>query len=127
MITSLYLGLLGLLYIFMTFETIKARWDNKISLGAGPQNEIAHFTSAHNNFSNYAPLFLLGLFVLEAQSIHPLFLHIASLIFVMGRIFHYLAMRGKKMNFRRRKIGMILTIASLISLFSCNLLCFFLK
>lgn len=122
MITSLYAGLLGLIYFYISFATIKARKKKMISLGSGPNNEIAPIVSAHANFSSYIPILLILTFLLErSQILTPLVLHLCASLFSAGRIFHFLAFRGERMIFRWRKAGMHLTLWPLIFLSLVNI------
>lgn len=110
MITSLYIGLLGILYFIISLETIKARGREKVSLGAGANNEILHLVSAHGNFSSYAPLFLLMMALVEMQNLNSVLLHVVGVTFLLGRVLHYLSMKDKERTFKKRKLGMQLTL-----------------
>lgn len=114
MVTSLYLGILGLMYVYISIETIKARGANKVSLGPGQNNEILHLVSAHSNFASYTPFFLMALFMLEHQTVSRYALHALALVFVLGRVLHFLTMRNQEKTFKYRKAGMMLTLWPLI-------------
>ena len=115
LITSLYAGILGLLFFFISIETIKARRSKQISLGAGSNNEIQHLVSAHSNFSSYAGFFLLALALSEYSRQFPmLLLHVLGLVFVVGRILHFLSMRTEVMDFKKRVAGMMMTLFPLV-------------
>jgi uncharacterized membrane protein YecN with MAPEG domain len=121
MITSFYAGILGLLYFVISLETIKARRKEKISLGAGSENQIIHLVSAHNNFASYVPLFLILLFLIEKAGYHFFFIHLIGIIFFGGRMLHFLTMKNKEKTFTKRKLGMQMTLFPLIilSLMNC--------
>ncbi|MDC1175616.1 MAPEG family protein [Bacteriovoracaceae bacterium] len=117
MISNLYLGLLTLLYVMITLETIKARQRNQISLGAGKTFEIEAIVSAHSNFNSYVPLLMILLFSAEWFMILPKFIiHLLGIMIFLGRTFHFIAFRGNKMNFKLRTIGMHMTIWPLMFL-----------
>ncbi len=125
MITSLYAGILGLLFLTMSIKTIGARRKHQVSLGPGPNNEIIHFVSAHDNFKAYAPLLLLLTFILEAtQSISPVLIHLLACLFTIGRFLHYFGFKGEKMDFKKRVIGMHLTLWPLMLLAIANIFVF---
>ena len=124
MVTSLYLGVLGLLYFWISIETIMARGKNKVSLGAGENNEIIHLVSAHGNFSSYVPFFLLALYLLEQQTVSAYALHALAVVFVLGRVLHFLTMRNKEQTFKYRKAAMMLTLWPLIIVSLWNIYCF---
>lgn len=115
MITSLYTGLLGLLFFLISIETIRARRTKKISLGTGLNNEIQHLVSAHSNFSAYVPFFLLALGFCEFSRLFPMvLLHALGLVFFLGRVLHFLSMRTESMDFQKRVAGMMMTLFPLI-------------
>ncbi len=89
MITSLYSGILGLLFFKISIDTIQARGKEKVSLGVGEKNQIMHIVQ-----------------------------HISALAFTFGRMLHYLSMKNKEVTFKKRKLGMQLTLFPLIA-FSC--------
>ncbi len=124
MVTSLYLGLLGLLYFWISIETIMARGKNKVSLGSGENNEIIHLVSAHSNFSSYTPFFLFSLFMLEHQTVSLYAIHALGVVFVLGRIIHFLTMRNQEKTFKYRKTGMMLTLWPLIIVSIWNISCY---
>lgn len=123
MVTSLYVGILGLLYFWISIETIKARGANKVSLGPGQNNEILHLVSAHSNFASYTPFFLFSLFLLEYQTVSRYALHCLAIIFVIGRVVHFLTMRNQEKTFKYRKAGMLLTLWPLIIVCVWNIYC----
>ncbi len=124
MITSLYASLLVFLYFKLTMSVVKARHKYEISLGVGKNDEIIGIVSAHNNFSQYVSIFLILLFLVEYSSIfHSLIIHLLGICFFLGRYLHFIALDGE-MNFKKRKLGMQLTIWSLLILMSLNLFSF---
>lgn len=126
MITSLYAGILGILYFKISFDTIKARRKHQVSLGHGNNNEITSIASAHHNFASYTVLLLLMTFLLEqSQAVPSLVIHLVAIGFTIGRILHYLALSGSKMNFKFRVIGMQLTLFPLMVLSILNIYSFF--
>jgi uncharacterized protein len=124
LITSLYSAILAMLYFYISLETIKARGREKVSLGPGGDNQILHLVSAHSNFASYVPIFLLMLFLLELQQINKYLLHGIAIVFLVGRVLHFLTMRDKERTFKKRKLGMQMTLWPLIVLACLNLFAF---
>lgn len=121
MITSLYAGLFGLLYIHITNDVIRERRKHKISIGYGKNDELGQIASAHSNFSSFVPFILVMLYLIELNLVLPsLIIHILGVSVLLGRLFHYLAFRGE-MNFSLRVSGMILTILPLIAMSILNI------
>lgn len=111
MITSLFAGVLWLLFFAITMKTIKARRSNSISLGDGDSGEISGVVSAHSNFSSYAIFFLFLMFLVEELSMTPRgVLYFLGTIFTIGRYLHFKALSGPKMNFKFRVLGMHMTL-----------------
>ncbi|MCB0348363.1 MAG: MAPEG family protein, partial [Bdellovibrionales bacterium] len=118
-------GILALLFIKITADTILARRRLQISLGSGPNNEIASLVSAHSNFSSYVIYFLFLTYLVEQSGIAPGYLiHIIAAAFTLGRLSHYVAFSGKRMNFKLRVLGMQLTIVPMVILALTNILIF---
>ena len=103
MFTNLYIGLLTLLYFKISLETINARRSNKISVGAGDNNEIAGIVSAHSNFNSYVPIFIVLLYLYETSDIAAsVIIHALGLSVLAGRYLHYIGIKDQKaQNFRK--------------------------
>ena len=124
MITSFYVGILGLLFIAITMDTIRARQKNQISLGYGENNEIIAIVSAHSNFVAYFFVVMLMLYLCEVSGVYSnIIIHIFGAAFTIGRYLHYKAFRGK-MNFKLRKLGMYLTLWPILLLSVMNIFIF---
>lgn len=115
MITSLYIGILALLYLYISWAVIKQRRKHQISTGFGPNNEIRDIVSAHANFAAYVPIQLILLYCLDSSTYIPaIFIHILGIVIVLGRYLHFLAFSGDKMNFKYRIYGMQMTLFPLL-------------
>ena len=99
MITSLYAGILGLLFLKITLDTIKVRRRFKVSLGNGPNNEIQQFVSAHSNFAAFAIFLIVQLFLFERSNLVPGYIiHLLGTSFSLGRFLHYFAFSSSEMG-----------------------------
>jgi len=126
-LTSLYAALLGFLFFKISIDTITARRRNKLSLGIGENKEIASIVAAHSNFSSYVPIFLILFYLLESSgNLNVFVLHTVGVTFFLGRLFHFLAFRAKKMDFKLRVLGMHMTLWPIVALSIGNLLVFIL-
>ncbi|MCO4753048.1 MAG: MAPEG family protein [Bacteriovoracaceae bacterium] len=123
MLTSLYLGLLTLVFFKISLDTIKLRQKNKISLGSGPNDEIAGHVAAHSNFQAYVPLFGILLYIYEGSELaFPMIIHALGLSVLSGRLLHYLGIKDTKApNFKFRSVGMRLTLIPLAILAILNI------
>jgi uncharacterized membrane protein YecN with MAPEG domain len=64
-ITPLYAGLLALLYLVLSYRIVVLR-RNKVSLGDGGNPILQRRIRAHGNFSEYVPMILIMLGILDA-------------------------------------------------------------
>jgi hypothetical protein len=87
-VTTLYAGLLGLLYLALAYLVVRGRQRHKINLGTGPQGEIERQVRVHANLVEYAPMFLLLLLLAELAAAPPWLLHGAGAGFVAARVAH---------------------------------------
>lgn len=87
-ITSLYGGLLGLLYLFLCWRVVDRRRHAKVGLGAGGDAALERAIRVHGNFAEYVPLFLLLLLAAELGGVTPWVLHALGAVFFAGRVGH---------------------------------------
>ena len=124
MYTPLYFSLFSILYIVISFATIKARKTNKVALGTGDQDEIIGYVSSHSNFAAYVPFILLGMLLIEPQSPQNPIIHVIGVLALFGRIIHYKALTASPQNFKLRVRGMQLTLIPLMVAIGANILIF---
>ncbi len=110
----------------ISVEVIKQRKRKQISYGAGENNEILPYVSAHSNFAAYVPILLILLYFLEQSPAVPraLVVILGSCIF-LGRLLHYLGVAREKTNFKLRVVGMQLTLWPLVIMSSSLIILFF--
>jgi hypothetical protein len=88
MIVFLYAGLLALVYIALTFLTIKARLSGKVALGDGSNVRVIRASRAHGNFIEWTPLFLILLYFIESAGSSDLLIHVLGAGFLLARASH---------------------------------------
>jgi uncharacterized protein len=113
MTVFLYAGFLTLLYLFLTFRTIKLRTQNKTSLGDGGHSSLLKAIRVHANFSEYVPLGLLLLFFIESSGVNKPVVHIIGSSLLIARCIHAYGVSQTDEKLIFRQIGMILTIGAL--------------
>lgn len=113
MITIIYAGLLGLLYVGLSLYVVMGRMKHRISLGSGDNTDMARRVRVHGNFAEYVPFALLLLLLVDYCEYGPLTIHLLGAALVIGRVLHALALTNE--NFALRKISMLLTFAMIIS------------
>ncbi len=112
-ITGFYAALNILLLLVLTFRVGQIRLGKKINLGDGGNDEMYRRIRAQGNYTEYAPLSLIGLYAMASLSALPIILHIFGAIFLIGRILHAIGMNAPKASGKGRLIGMVLTILTL--------------
>jgi uncharacterized membrane protein YecN with MAPEG domain len=119
-ITALYGGLLGLLYLALTFRVILFRRRRHIDMGDGGERLLERYLRGHGNFAEYVPLGLLLLLVLELGHRHGWFLHLLGLMLLGGRLAHAWAFSVIELRLPSRTAGMVLTTTMLgLAALSC--------
>lgn len=109
-ITSLYAGLLALIFLALSSRVIVFRRGNQVSLGDGESKDLRQRNRAHGNFAEYAPLGLILLACVELQGAPALVVHILGLMLFLGRLLHAIAFWVHPMIMKFRVYGMLLTL-----------------
>ena len=114
MITAACASLLTLLYVYLSIRIISIRRGKQISLGTGADKQLERAIRVHSNFSEYVPLSLLLILMLELQSVNYLIVIFLGLLLLVGRCIHAYGVSQQQEDFRLRVYGMILTFMTLI-------------
>lgn len=125
MITPIFAAIAGFMLIFLSFGTIKVRKSQKIALGDNESIELKKWIRAHGNFTEYAPLTLILLFIAEYMKVSKLEIALAGTLFIVSRFLHaYSLTKDEKYENGQitqtpkfRMMGMILTF--LVIFFLC--------
>lgn len=88
MITALYAGLLGLLLVYLSVRVILGRKRHRVDLGDGGQPALARAIRTQGNFTEYVPLALLLILVLEVLGTRPAVLHGLGILLLVARLGH---------------------------------------
>ena len=107
-IAALYIALNMILAPILMFRVGQVRMSKDINLGDGGDDLMYARIRAHGNFTENAPLALLGLIGLAMLNAHPIALHIFGAAFFIGRILHVMGMA--KTFSQGRLVGTLLTL-----------------
>jgi uncharacterized membrane protein YecN with MAPEG domain len=118
-VTSLYAALLGLLLVALSLRVIGLRRANRVSLGDGDLPALRDAIRAQGNASEYIPLSLVLLLVLELGGAPAVLIHTAGTALLAGRLLHAAGLL--RQQFRYRVLGMQFTLFTLIGLAAINL------
>jgi uncharacterized membrane protein YecN with MAPEG domain len=120
-ITGMYSGLLGLVFLALSIQVIKVRRKHMVSLGDGNIDGLQKATRAHANFTEYTPICLILLLIAEMTSQADVFLHICGILLLYGRIAHaYGLVTASGANWGRIS-GTVATFSVLIALSLWNM------
>lgn len=109
-ITGLYAALLALLVVGLSIRVMLLRRRTRIGLGDGGDRAIACAVRAHGNITEYVPLALILLLVLELNQTLPLLLHGFGIVLIVARILHALGLSKTPGYSAGRAVGAGLTL-----------------
>jgi uncharacterized membrane protein YecN with MAPEG domain len=122
-ITAVAAAILGLIYLVLTVQVIRARGTTKASLGDGSGGLIAAgqehtapllvASRSHANFAEYVPLCLILIGLTELNGTRTWVVQLLAALLVIGRVIHPLGM-GRKIPNPFRAGGLVLTVLVLV-------------
>lgn len=104
-ITLVYAGLLGLLFLLLSFWVVKRRAQFKVMIGEGDAPEMRAAIRAHGNFAEYVPLTLLLMALCELAGVGALWLHLGGMLLLAGRVLHAIGIQIPKAPNKPRLFG----------------------
>ncbi|MFH4448828.1 MAPEG family protein [Vibrio alginolyticus] len=120
MITALYANILAILIIWLAVQVIKQRRLNQIAYADGGVEALQIARSAQSNATEYIPITLILMALLEFNSAYPTWIHLTGIIFVIGRVIH--AKGILKKDLKKRIRGMQVTFLMILSLVVLNMI-----
>ncbi|MGZ8165462.1 MAG: MAPEG family protein [Methylobacter sp.] len=117
--SSFYAALSALLIVWLSLRVIKLRRAKKVRLGDGGEPELQVAIRAQGNATEYIPISLILLILLELSGAHLALVHSGGIAMLVGRIVHARGLLTG--NLRYRVLGMQVTIFTLIGLAFANL------
>ena len=87
-VTPLYAGLLALWFIVLSVRVVDQRRRNKVSIGDGGKTMLQRAIRGHANFSEYVPLALVLMGVLELSRFPGYVLHALGATLLVSRLLH---------------------------------------
>jgi uncharacterized membrane protein YecN with MAPEG domain len=120
MIASIYASLSALVIVKLAVSVIKLRRKNRVSVGDGGNEALQLAIRTHANAVEWIPISLLLLLTLELNGAPTILIHILGATLLIGRILHAMGLPAK--DFKKRELGMQITIYLLIGLAILNIL-----
>jgi hypothetical protein len=115
MIISVYAAILAILFAFLSMRVIRLRRQLQIGLGDAGDKNMLRAISVHSNFSEYVPISLLLIFLVESQAGYSWFVHGLGVCLLVGRLSHAYGVSQTNENYNFRVFGMAMTFTSIIS------------
>jgi uncharacterized membrane protein YecN with MAPEG domain len=112
-VTSVYAALLGFVLLWLSIRVIGHRRRARIAVGTGEDKGLLRASRAQGNFTEYVPMALILLALLEISGASALILHALGAGLLGGRVAHGIGIVQHPENFRLRQIGMALTFGVL--------------
>ncbi|CAJ1820610.1 MAPEG family protein [Aeromonas veronii] len=107
-ITLIYAGLLGLLFLGLSFWVVRRRAQFGVMIGQGDAPELLAAIRAHGNFAEYVPLTLLLMALCELSGAGALWLHAGGAMLLVGRLLHAIGIQIPKAPNVPRFLGTLL-------------------
>ncbi len=114
-VTPVYASILGLLFVGLSFRTIRLRRRLHVALGDNDNAELRRAMRVHANFAEYVPLTLLLVFFVEMDGSPAAWVHALCLALMCGRLLHAWGVSQVRENFRFRVTGMVLTFGTIMA------------
>jgi uncharacterized membrane protein YecN with MAPEG domain len=119
MISSLYAAMLALLIVWLSLRVIKLRRAKKVRFGDGGEPELRVAIRTQGNATEYVPISLILLVLLELNGAHAVLVHSGGIAMLAGRLLHARGLLTGSLRYRI--LGMKVTIFTLIGLAFANL------
>lgn len=113
-VTALYALPLCVLYVVLSYRVIGIRKRLRVGLGDGGDSSLNRAIRVHGNFSEYVPLALIVIALVEINGAWPWLVHILGLLLLAGRCAHAWGVSQPVENFRFRVFGMLSTFAVMV-------------
>ena len=105
----------ALILIWLSFRVIGQRVKGEVLIGTGESEDLLFKVRTHGNFTEYVPLFLILLGLVEGGSGNATVLMAVAGIFIAARLLHIMGM-GSEANLTFRQLGMLGTFLSIATL-----------
>lgn len=114
LISPLYMGLIGLLTLYLSVLVSRNRQEHKVSTGDGDVPALFKAIRVHANMIENAPLALILLLAVELQGAPGWMVHALGAAFVGGRILHAYGFGRNPEVLIARVIGSTITLVYLL-------------
>jgi len=117
MITAVYTSLLAIWLVFLSFRVIALRGSPVfafLNINTDDEEMLQRAIRAHGNLTEYAPMMVVLLYLLETNGTDPQTLHGLGIAFLVGRVMHGICFGFMKSSMPLRIGGTVLTLTPLL-------------
>jgi uncharacterized protein len=118
-VTSIYAGILALLIVWLSLKVIKLRRSKKVILGDGGETELQYAIRAQGNATEYIPISLILLVLLELSGVNLWLVHLGGVAIIIGRVLHAKGLLTQSLSYR--VLGMQFNFITIIALAFLNI------
>jgi uncharacterized membrane protein YecN with MAPEG domain len=111
--TMLFAALHALVLLALTLQVVRWRARAQVGIGPGDCKELARWIRVHGNFTEYVPLTLLLLALLEIAGLGRQWIFVGGTLLLFGRILHAWGLGRHAGTSFGRFTGMLLTVVVL--------------
>ena len=116
-ITALTAAALALLLVFLSVTTIRMRMKHRVPYGDAGQHDLTAAIRAHGNLTEYAPIGIILIALLESGGANRTALGIAAAAFVGARLLNAIGLFNPPGPPKpARSIGIVVTLLTLLGL-----------
>ncbi|KGQ18536.1 DUF1625 domain containing protein [Lysobacter dokdonensis DS-58] len=109
----MFAALHALLLMALTLQVVRWRTQARVGIGAGESRELARWIRVHGNFTEYVPLTLLLLALLEIAGVGRQWIFTGGVVLLLGRVLHAWGLGRHAGTSVGRFLGMLLTMVVL--------------
>jgi len=113
-ITSLYAGIFAIMTVVLAIGVIRQRGRKQVSVGDAGDPELQTAMRKFGNFTEYVPIALIAILLLENQGAPGWAVHAAGTAMLVGRVLHALGLDATKGPTFGRFTGTLLTFITLL-------------
>ena len=122
LVSPLYAGLLGLLFLYLSWQVIALRRQHNVSVGDGGEKAVAKAMRVQANCVEYASFGMILLLAAELQGSPTWAIHGLGLSLVTGRVLHAFGFGSTPQIVPARVWGMVLSLSSILILAVINII-----
>lgn len=108
-ITLLYAGISALILLGLSARVVGLRRKHQVGIGTGSVTALERAVRAQANFTEYVPLALLLIALLELNGLGAVVIHGFGVVLVIGRVLHARGLNRSAGTSAGRFIGTLLT------------------